>query len=175
MHTSRLSIGFVAFVLAGCASAPPAVESAPAPSSNDRAAAISVAGTPTRWQGTLQATQQRTSAVAPTAQNKTTGSVFLSQASDGRTRARVSVSASIPNAPTLRWAIVQGRCGSGALPIATTERFPAIEITASGRGEIDQEMALTLPTSGTFHVNVYYGNGTQLSNVLACANLSKQG
>ncbi len=111
---------------------------------------------------------------APTSQNKTTGSVFLSQAGSNRTRARVTVSTDVRNASQMQWALVPGRCGSGALPMAGVERFPVIEIGSNNRGELDMEMPLTLPTSGSYHVNIYNG-GTQLNNVVSCANLTKQG
>jgi|GEM_PF-727893 len=173
MHLRRISTGIFALAAAtGCASTPPAVESAPAASSNDRAAAISSAGTPTRWQGTFQPTQQRTGMAAPTSQNKTTGSIFLAQAGPSRTRIRLVVSTPIANATALQWALAPNRCGSGSMPITGVERFPVIEISNNGRGELDMEIPLTLPASGSLHANIYTGGGTQLNNVIACANLS---
>ena len=174
MHLRRISTGILTFAaLAACSSAPPPVTTAPAPStaSNDRAAAIAAAGTPTRWQGTFQPTQQRTAMAAPTSQNKTTGSIFLAQAGPDRARVRITISTDIRNASQMQWAIVPGRCGSGALPIVAVQRFPVIEIGGNSRGELDMEMPLTLPTSGAYHANVYNG-GTQLNNVVTCANLS---
>jgi len=172
MHLRHIGTAILASAaLAGCASAPPAVESAPPAASNDRAAAMSAAGTPTRWQGNFQPTQQRTGMAAPTSQNKTTGSIFLAQAGPDRTRVRITVATDLRNASQMQWAIVSGRCGSGALPIVSVQRFPVIEIGGGNRGELDMEMPLTLPTSGSFHANVYNG-GTQLNNVVTCANLS---
>lgn len=171
MHLRRISTGILTIAaIAGCASTPPAVDS-PAASSNDRAAAISAAGTPTRWQTMLQATQQRTAMAAPTAQQKTTGSVFLSEAGANRTRVRMTVSTDVRNASQMLWAIVPGRCGSGSMPIAGVQTFPVIEIGNNGRGELDMEIPITLPTTGTYHVNVYNG-GSQLNNVVSCGNLT---
>lgn len=133
---------------------------------------MAMGSAPTRWQGTLQATQGRTGMAAPTAQNKTTGSVSLTETGPDRTRVRMIVSTPLSASTALEWAILPGRCGSGTLPIAVVSRFPAIEISNNGRGELDQEIQLALPTSGTFHVNVYRG-GTQLNNVITCANLSR--
>ncbi|MCR4340211.1 MAG: hypothetical protein NUW01_10050 [Gemmatimonadaceae bacterium] len=176
MHLRRISTGILAIAaIAGCASTPPAVESAPQPATNDRAATIAAAGTPTRWQGTFQPIQQRTGMAAPTSQNKTSGSIFLAQAGPSRTRIRLVVSTPIANATSLQWALVPGRCGSGSMPLTGVERFPVIEISNNGRGELDMEISLTLPTSGSLHADVYVGAGTQLNNVIACANLSKQG
>lgn len=171
MHLRRISTGILTIAaVAGCASAPPAVE-APGTSSNDRAAAMSAAGTPTRWQTMLQATQQRTAMAAPTAQQKTTGSVFLSEAGANRTRVRMTVSTDVRNASQMLWAIVPGRCGAGSMPIAGVQTFPVIEIGNNGRGELDMEIPITLPTTGTYHVNVYNG-GIQLNNVVSCGNLT---
>lgn len=175
MHLRRISTGILAIAaVTGCASAPAAVETAPQASTGDRAAVIAAAGTPTRWQGTFQATQQRTGMAAPTSQNKTTGSIFLAQAGASRTRIRLVVSTPIANATSLQWALAPGRCGSGSMPLTGVERFPVIEISNNGRGELDMEIPLTLPTSGTIHANVFIGGGQQLNNVIACANLSKQ-
>lgn len=171
MHLRRITTAILSLAaLSGCASAPPAVATATPAPSNDRAQTISAAGTPTRWQGTFQATQQRTGMAAPTSQNKTTGSIFLAQAGASRTRIRLIVSTPIANSMALQWAIAPGRCGSGSLPITGVERFPIIEISNNGRGELDMEMPLTLPTTGSYHANVYSG-GTQLNNVITCANL----
>jgi hypothetical protein len=68
------------------------------------------------------------------------------------------------------WAIVSGRCGSGAMPIASLQMFPVIEIGNNSRGELDMEIPITLPATGTYHVNVYNG-GAQLNNVVSCGNL----
>lgn len=111
---------------------------------------------------------------APTSQNKAYGTVHLSQAGPGRTRVRLTVSSPIQNSTTLQWAIHTNRCGSGTLPIVGVERFQVIEVGTSGRGELDAEMPLTLPETGTFHVNVYLG-GQQLNNVLTCGNLRRDG
>lgn len=113
---------------------------------------------------------------APTSQNKTTGTIFLSPAGPSRTRIRLIVNTPIiANTTVLQWAISPGRCGSGTLPITGVERFPVIEISNSGRGELDMEMPLTMPVTGSFHANVYNAGGNQLNNVIACANLTRQG
>lgn len=175
MHLLRISTRILAVAaLAGCASASPPVAGSPAPSTNDRAAVLAAAGTPARWQGNFQATQQRTGMAAPTSQNKTTGSIFLSPAGSDRTRVRLTISTDLRNASQLQWGIVPGRCGSAALPIVAVQRFPAIEISGNNRGELDIEMPLTLPTSGSYHANIYNG-GTQLNNVVSCANLTMSG
>lgn len=173
MHRLHLTAAVLAVAaLSGCASAPPPVD--PGANSGDRAAVLGSAATTIRWSGTLQPTQQRTGMAAPTSQNKAYGSVFLAQIGPSRTRVRLNVSTPIQSSRVLQWALHTGRCGSGSLPIVSVERFPVIEIGTSGRGDLDAEMPLSLPETGTFHVNVYLG-GQQLNNVLTCANLRREG
>jgi hypothetical protein len=52
--------------------------------------------------------------------------------------------------------------------------FPAIVISANGRGTIEEEIAYTLPESGNYHVNVFRGAGTQLNDVLTCGSLRRK-
>ena len=53
------------------------------------------------------------------------------------------------------------------------ERFPALDVGNNGRGQLDTEMALELPTSGAYHLNIYWETGQQLSDVMTCANLKQ--
>ncbi|MGK2935002.1 MAG: hypothetical protein ACSLFE_07125 [Gemmatimonadaceae bacterium] len=174
MHPRQLTAALLSIAaLGGCASAPPVVETGTA-STGDRAAALGAAATTIRYSGTLQPTQQRTGMAAPTAQNKAYGSVFLAQIGPSRMRVRMNVSTPIQSSRMLQWAIHTGRCGSGTLPIVGVERFPVLEVGTSGRADLDAEMPLTMPETGTFHVNVFLG-GQNLNNVLTCANLRREG
>lgn len=174
MHQLQLAAAVLSIAaLSGCASAPPAVDTG-TQGSGDRAAAIGAAATTIRWSGNLQPTQQRTGMAAPTSQNKAYGSVFLAQIGPERTRVRLNVSTPAQSSRVMQWAIHTGRCGAGSLPIVGIERFPVIEIGTSGRGDLDMEMPLRMPETGSFHVNVYLG-GTNLNNVLTCGNLRREG
>lgn len=53
--------------------------------------------------------------------------------------------------------------------------FPAMVLSASGRGTVDDDIPFQLPESGNYHVNVFRGGGTQLSDVITCAALRRQG
>lgn len=167
-----LRIGTAVFAISAvsaCASTP-AVESAP--QSSDATPASVAGDAPVSWRGTLQATQQRTGNAVPTSQHKSTGTISLTQTSPGRTRVRLVVSTPIASSTALQWAIAPGRCGSGNMAIAVVSSFPVVEISNNGRGELDMTMQLDLPTSGSFHANVFSG-GTQLNNVITCANLAR--
>ena len=131
---------------------------------------------PLRWTGNLQATQQRTGDLAPTQQQKATGTVSLmvSPRDSNRTLARLTVSAPVREAGSFPWAVLPGRCGSNALPLVGVEQFPQIEIGSNGRGEVQADVPMTLPSSGALHVNVYW-RGQQLNDVMTCANLKREG
>jgi hypothetical protein len=174
MRFYRFSTPLVALAALSCAAGTRAVgQTTPMPRSNDHAEAIAAAGVPVRWQAILQATQQRTGGVAPTVRNRSTGYVFLSPAGSERTRVRLTVSTTGYDGSALQWAIIPGRCGSDMIPIAPVERFPIIDVGPNGRGEVDMELAITMPATGYYHVSVFRGGGYQLSNVLTCGNLTR--
>lgn len=166
--------GLTVAIASACASPSPVAGPAPEPST----VALPMTG-PLRWSGTLQPVQQRTGMAAPTSQNKAYGTVFLAAAGPERTRVRVTVSTPITSAAggnpsSLAWGIHPGRCGSGSLPLVGIERFPPIELTGAGRGELDAEMAFRLPESGSYHVNVFWGRRSGLQDVMTCANLRRE-
>lgn len=86
----------------------------------------------------------------------------------------MNVSMPVQGSGLIQWGIHSGRCGSGTLPIVGIERFPVLEVSANGRGDLDAEMPLSLPESGSYHVNVFRG-GQQLNHVLTCGNLRREG
>ena len=126
------------------------------------------------WTGSLQPTQERTGEAAPTKQQKAYGTVRLQPTARDLNRTSVSIVISTPlqEPSELRWAIVPGRCGSGALPLIGYEHFPLLEVSSNGRGQLTTEIPLTMPYDGAFHLNVYAGR-VQLENVLTCANLRR--
>ena len=117
--------------------------------------------------------QQRSGGLGPTGQNKAFGNVTLSTKGTGRTAISIALSTPLSGSAALNWGVLPGRCGSGTLPIVGIERFPAIDVGNNGRGQLDTEMALDLPTDGAYHVNIYWGAGQQISDVMTCANLRK--
>ncbi|HUR92228.1 MAG TPA: hypothetical protein VMY38_06085 [Gemmatimonadaceae bacterium] len=174
MQAHRLTAPVLAFASLHIALSIPASAQSPGTTrSNDRAEAMASAATPIRWEASLRPTLQRSGRLAATARNKTTGTVFMSQAGQDRVRVRLTVATSYHDGSDLKWAIVPGRCGSNMMPIAPVEQFPTIEVSANGRGEMDRVLPVTLPASGQYHVNVYRGGFGYLENVLTCGNLSR--
>ncbi|HZJ01454.1 MAG TPA: hypothetical protein VFD22_12400 [Gemmatimonadaceae bacterium] len=157
--------------VAACASSKPVTDSA----AGVPTASVSTSGSagPVIWSGSLQPMQQTSGGLGPTGQNKAFGSVRLSSKGTARTAISIQVSTPLSSAASLNWAMLPGRCGTGSLPLVGVERFPVIEVGNNGRGQLEGDMALELPESGTYHVNIYWGSGSQLSDVMTCANLRK--
>lgn len=155
--------------LAGCASSKPVADSA----AGVPTASVSTSTGPVTWTGSLQPIQQASGSLGPTGQNKAFGTVTLSSKGTTRTAISITVSTPLTNAASLNWAVLSGRCGSGSLPLVGIERFPLIEVGNNGRGQLETDMALELPQSGSYHVNIYWGTGQQLSDVMTCANLRR--
>lgn len=155
--------------LAACAASTPVADTGtPAP------ATTGSVGESVRWSGTLQPREQRTGGLGPTGQNKTFGNVTLMSKGAERISIEISLSTPLQGATSLSWALVPGRCGSSALPVAQVGRFPVIEVGNNGRGQLSAEMALDLPASGAFHVNIYWPGGQQQANdVMTCGNLRR--
>jgi len=163
------SASLIATVFA-CATVAP-----PAPAHDPTAIAIAAAIT-ARWTGNFQGTQTRSGDAMVSERQRATGTIELIVPRDrpDRLRVRLHLSTRATSAVTsLRWAIYPGNCGSGAPPVVPAETFPTIELSTNGRGSLDQEIAFALATEPRYHVNILHGTGTQLSNVLACANLRR--
>ncbi|MEO5589686.1 MAG: hypothetical protein ABIS03_08880 [Gemmatimonadaceae bacterium] len=173
MNYKTLLAPAAVLALAACATAKPVDNtSSTVPASS---AGVGSANS-SRWSASLQPSQQRTGGLGPTGQNKTFGNVSIIPAGPERIRMSISLSTPLQNSTSLNWAILPGRCGGAALPLVAVERFPVIEVSTNGRGTLNSEMALLIPNSGTYHVNVYWaGGGTQLSDVMTCGTLKRDG
>ena len=158
----------------GCASAPGNPPPAPAAgATEDRTATVLAAAN--RWTGTLNPTQGRTGAAVTSTRQKAYGTVELTVAPNRPTLSHLKLDVAVPMEPglnNLTWGIHPGNCGSGNPAIV-----PPGDITLSvnGRGTVDADVGFALPQSGMYHINVFRGNGTQLSDVITCANLRRQG
>ncbi|MFN2603934.1 MAG: hypothetical protein ABR582_14425 [Gemmatimonadaceae bacterium] len=135
-----------------------------------------MAGT-NRWTGRLNPTQSYKGAAVATERQMAYGNVELTVSPDRPTLSHVRLTVSVPAQPgtdNLGWAIHPGNCGSGNPPVMTPGAFPMIVLSANGRGAVDSDIPFVLPESGSFHVNVFRGGGTQLTDVITCADLRKQ-
>jgi hypothetical protein len=127
-----------------------------------------------QWSGSFQAIQQQAgNADAPRGRNNATGRIVLTSSSSNSLRARITLTGGASTSQYFHWALVTGRCGSPALPLLTVNQFPDISMS-NGRGQVDAEVPIALPTSGTYHVDVFWTNGQDQADVMTCANLRSE-
>ena len=174
MNLSRLLKPTVLSVAAAaCATAP-----APTPAPNsDAARTEAVLAGANQWTGTFNPTQSHNANAVNTTRQKAYGTVELTVAPNRPSISHVRLTVSVPVEPgmnTLGWAIHPGGCGSGTPPMMAPGAFPTNLLSANGRGTIDDDISFTVPTSGNYHVNIFRGTGTQLSDVITCATLRRQ-
>lgn len=72
---------------------------------------------------------------------------------------------------TLLWSVVPGRCGSGDLPLVSPRDLAPVVVTNNETGRLHATLRSTLSPGQDYHVNLYANDGTQLADVVACANL----
>jgi hypothetical protein len=158
--------------IAACASAP-ATGSASKPSGS-----LGVSGYPgiQHWTVTLSPTRSYNSTAVSTQRQNVYGRVELTSSADNPTLTDVKLVVSVPNQPGLDvagWGLSTGRCGSGDPPVLPAGAFPPIQLSQNGRGTADTMIPFIIPETGTYHVNVFRGSGTQLSDVLTCGELRR--
>jgi hypothetical protein len=168
-----LTASIVAIAIAGCASAP-ATGSAPKPQA-DRG----VSGYPIvqRWIATLNPTQSYSATAVSSQRQNAYGRVELTVSPDNPTLTDVKLVVSVPARPgmdVVGWGLSQGRCGSGNPPVLPPSTFPPIQLSPNGRGTADAKLPFVISENGTYHVNVFRGTGTQLSDVITCGEVRRE-
>ena len=109
--------------------------------------------------------------------NRASGTVRLTPKPGDNQRTKVAISVTVVDnaGATMAWGIFPGRCGSGSglgLPLVPPSSLPSLEANRSGAATLTTEIALALPSSGTYHLNVFWKTSTSdLSEVATCANL----
>ena len=168
-----LAASVASTALAGCASAPP-VSSGP---QSVGSASADVYPTVKLWKGTLNPTQSYQAAAVASKRQNGYGRVELSVSPNSPTLSHVIVNVSIPNEPGMDlvgWGLSPGRCGSGSPLVLSPSMFPAIQIGPNGQGQVDAKIPFIIPDNGNYHVDVFRGSGTQLSDVITCAVLRRE-
>jgi hypothetical protein len=170
----RFLVPVAALVASACAPKSPAPSSSPP-------AALATSATVPAWVGSFQQQQQRAAGVGPTSANRAHGTIRLAPKPGDENRTKVQISVTVVAAPgaTMAWGIFPGRCGSGsgmALPLVPPSSLPSLEAGRTGAATLNTEVALQLPKTGQYHVNVFWTTRTaDLTDVATCANLRTEG
>ena len=166
-----LTASIVSTAIAGCASAPPA-GSAPQPTANREVSGYPIVQ---RWTATLNPKQSYNAAAVPSQRQNAYGKVELTVQPATPTLTDVSLVVTVPPQPGLEvvgWGLSQGRCGSGNPAVLPPSAFQPIQLSPNGRGSVDAKIPFVIE-NGAYHVNVFRGSGTQLSDVITCGDLRK--
>jgi hypothetical protein len=129
-----------------------------------------------RWVGTLKPTQSYTSAATGGKRNNASGNAVLTVLPGSLTLTYVRLKISIPAEAALGfvgWGLSQGRCGSGNPPVISPSTFSTIQLNSTGQGTVDAQIPFVIPDNGDYHVNIFKGTGTQLSDMITCADLRR--
>ncbi len=174
MRLSRiLTSVLISAAVGACASAPSVT---PDPNS-DAARTQAIMARAKRWTGTFNPTGSVSGELVPSVRQNGNGNVELTPLASNPNLSHVHLSVSVsmdPSLETLGWAIHGGGCGSGDPPVLAPGAFPLMQVNANGQANLDVDMPFALWESGSYHVNVFRGTGTQLTDVITCAQLRRK-
>lgn len=163
-----------ALLTSACASKQTAAGPEPTPAGAPSADLTDLPLSSIHWSGPFRPSEQQTGqGMTPHRSNRTFGSVELTASPDAPSQlhAEIRLSTQMTSTARLKWALVPGRCGSADLPVIAIEQFPEILVSSNGTASVSGLVPFVLPRSGTYHVNVFWSNGADLSDVMTCANL----
>ena len=159
--------------LDGCATAPPVSS----PSQSPAEQTLTVYPTIKRWTGTFKPTRSYNAAAVANKRQNASGRVELTVSPSSAPLTRVTLNVSLPDESGLDfagWGLSEGRCRSGNPPVLAPEIFPPIQLKTSGQGSVAANIPFTIPETGSYHINVFRGSGTQLTDVITCADLRRE-
>jgi len=89
---------------------------------------------------------------------------------ESKTQAHVSISNAVPKA-VHPWHVHRGECGSDQGIAGPADAYPALKVDGDGRAQATAELAVTMPRSGRYFINVH-ASPSNMSKIVACGNLA---
>ena len=158
------TLGVTAFGLAACAHTVP-VEGAGTP-----AASVSTTGGG-RWSGRIASVTQNRGDVAQSTRDNSYGSADWTRG-NGPTLSTVNLTFTYSGAGReLNWALIAGSCGIANLPLIPMANFPGLNIGGGNRAQVTASLPLELPSTGTYHIDIYTSRSGGAESLVACGNL----
>ena len=161
---AALSAGALGIV-AGCAKSTTSADTSPSPSST------AAAGESARWTANIQSVTQSRGDVAQTTRDRSYGSFTWSRGTSPSLSAVGLVFNYTGQERFLAWAIIAGSCGTNALPIIPMSNFPELNVGGGGRAQVNATLPLDLPTTGSYHVDIYRSRQGGVDALVACGNM----
>jgi hypothetical protein len=125
--------------------------------------AVSVA---TRWNGTLSSPPELAGVSAIRGQ----GWMGADPKEQGQTRAHVEISNAVPGGRH-PWHVHRGQCGADQGIYGAADAYKPLRVEGDGRAQEDAVLAVALPRSGSFFINVH-ASASNMSRIIACGNLA---
>jgi hypothetical protein len=89
---------------------------------------------------------------------------------EGKTVAHISISNAVPNA-VYPWHVHRGECGTDQGIAGPADAYPPLKVNGDGRSQATAELAVTMPRSGRYFINVH-ASPKNMSRIVACGNLA---
>ena len=127
---------------------------------------------PPKWSASVQSVREDRINISPdSVREKSFGSAQWTPGA-GPTQSNVNLTFTYTGPERdLSWAILFGTCGIASLPVVPLSTFPELNVAGNGRGQINGTIAIDLPVTGTFHVDIYKDRTGSLESVVACGNM----
>jgi hypothetical protein len=161
------AIGAGALAISACAKTTP-VEGAPEPAPSTNTGVATQGG---RWSANIQSVTQNTGAVAQTSRDRSYGSATWTLGAGPSLTNMNLVFTYTGSERSLAWAILPGSCGNPALPVVPMSNFPELNIGGGGRAQVTTSLPISLPTSGSYHIDIYRDRRGGTESLVACGNL----
>jgi hypothetical protein len=116
-----------------------------------------------RWNATLATPASLTGAL------EVHGTAWMGP-SAGNTVAGVSISNAAPGG-VHPWQINHGRCGENGPILGSADAYPPLNVAGDGTAAAQASLAIPLPDSGQYHVNVHAASDN-MGTIIACGNLA---
>ena len=71
----------------------------------------------------------------------------------------------------LSWSILLGACGAATLPVVPMSILPELELNGVGAVKLTATLNTEMPTSGTYHIDIYRDRSGDVETLVACSNL----
>ena len=125
-----------------------------------------------RWTASIQSIKEERINIAPDSlREKSFGTAQWTQgAAASQSNVNLTFSYSGPERD-LSWAILFGPCGNASLPVVPLSNFPELNVGANGKGQVNGTIAVDVPPSGTFHIDIYKDRTGSIEALVACGNL----
>lgn len=119
-----------------------------------------------RWNATLATPAEQTGAT------QVRGSAWMGEnpGDAGETEASISISNAAPGG-VHPWHVHIGRCGVDQGILGAADAYEPLEVNNDGRAEAKAVLALPVPRSGQYFVNVH-ASADNMKTIIACGNLA---